>query len=76
MFLKYLNFCLDFFRHIGKQLDKKAKVNFKTYEVTNWETNNNNEHTAQYLKKQRTKQSCLISYYNVTREIFLLKNHT
>ena len=26
---RYLNFCLDFYDHIGKRIDKKAKVNFK-----------------------------------------------
>ena len=30
--LIYLNFCPDFFDHIGKRLNKKAKVNFKYYE--------------------------------------------
>ena len=29
MFLRYLNFCLDFYDHIGKRIDKKAKVNLK-----------------------------------------------
>ena len=27
--LRYLNFCPDFFGHVGKRLDKKVKVNFK-----------------------------------------------
>ena len=26
--------------HVGKQLDKKAKANFKIYDVTNWITTN------------------------------------
>ena len=34
-----------------KRLGKKAKVNFKMYDVINWKTNNNNTHIAQYLKK-------------------------
>ena len=33
-FLKIFNFCPDFFCHAGKRLDKKAKVNFKIYDVT------------------------------------------
>ena len=41
----------DFFGHVGKQLDKEAMVPFKTYDVTNWESNNYNTHFAQYLKK-------------------------
>ena len=32
--LRHLNFCPEFFRHLGKRLDKKAEVNFKTYAVT------------------------------------------
>ena len=27
--------CPDFFVHVGERLDKKAKVNFKTYDVIN-----------------------------------------
>ena len=34
-FQRYLNFCLDFFSHVGKRLDKKAMVNFRNYDVTN-----------------------------------------
>ena len=30
-FLRYLSFCPG---HVGKRLDKKAKVNFETYDVT------------------------------------------
>ena len=30
-------FILAFFSHVGKRLDKKAKVNFKIYDVTYWE---------------------------------------
>ena len=30
-FLKYLSFCPDFFGHVEKQLDKKARVNFNDY---------------------------------------------
>ena len=61
-FLKFLSFYPDFFFHLGKRLDKKAKVNFKTYDVTSWETNNYNKHIAQHLK-------------NIMQEIFFFKNH-
>ena len=37
-FLRYLDYFLDFFSHVGKRLDKKAKVNFKIYDGINWET--------------------------------------
>ena len=40
-----------FFCYIGKQLDEKAKVNFKNYDVINCETNNYYTHIAQYRKK-------------------------
>ena len=49
--LKILDFCSDFFGHVGKRLDEKAKVNFKIYDVINYETNNCNAHIAQYLIK-------------------------
>lgn len=32
-------------------LDRKAKVNFKTYDISKWETNNYNIDIAQYLKE-------------------------
>ena len=32
-FSVYLNFCPDFFGLVGKRLDKKAKVDFKIYNV-------------------------------------------
>ena len=31
---RYLNFCPNFFGDLGKRLDKKVKINFKTYDVT------------------------------------------
>ena len=40
------NFCFDFFGHVGKWLDRKGKVNFKIYNVTNSETNICNTHIA------------------------------
>ena len=44
-----LNFCPDFLAHAGKRFDKKAKVYFKIYNVTNWKTGNYNTHIAQYV---------------------------
>ena len=32
--MRYLNSCPDFFDHLEKRLDKKAKVNFKNCDVT------------------------------------------
>ena len=45
-FLRYLNFCPNFFAYVGKRLNYKAKVNFKIYDIINWETNNYNAHIA------------------------------
>ena len=47
-FLRYLNFCSDFFVHVVKQLHKKAKVNFNVYHTTTWERNTR---IAQHLRK-------------------------
>ena len=49
--LKYLSYCADILGHVGKQLHKKAKVNFKIYDTRDWEANNYSTHIAQYLKK-------------------------
>ena len=35
-----------------KRLDKKAKINFKIYDVTNWITSSYSTDTVKYLKKQ------------------------
>ena len=43
---KTFSFCPGQFGHVGKWLDKKAKANLKTYDNTNWETNNHNTHIA------------------------------
>ena len=50
-FLRYLNFFLDLFGYVRKRLEKAFKVKFKTFEVTNWNTNSYNKHSARYLKK-------------------------
>ena len=42
-----------FFGNVGKRLDKKAKVNFKICDVTDWEVSNYNAHIDQYIKKWR-----------------------
>ena len=39
------------FGYVEERLNKKAKVNFKIYNVTDWTTNTYNTHIAQYLKK-------------------------
>ena len=49
--LKCLKTSFSLLGHIEKWLKQKDKVNFKTYDIATWETNNNNTHTVQYLKK-------------------------
>ena len=49
-FLRYLHFCLDFFAQGRKWFDKKAKINFKIYDLTNWNTNN--EHIVKVIEKE------------------------
>ena len=49
--IKMFNFCSDFSGHVGKRLDKKTKVNFKIYDLVNWERNNYITQFAQYLMK-------------------------
>ena len=42
--LEIFTFLSLLFGYIEKRLDKKAKVNFKIYNVTVWQTNNYNTH--------------------------------
>ena len=51
-------------------LDQKAKVNFKIYNVTTWETNNCNIHIAQYLRKlrQSDKEHFSFNMRNISHE--------
>ena len=45
--LKIFKFFPYVFGHVGKQLDKKPKVNFQIYDVTDWQTIKNNTNIAQ-----------------------------
>ena len=45
--LKIFKFLSWLFGHVWKRLDKKNKINFKSYDVTAWLTNNCNTHIAQ-----------------------------
>ena len=49
------------FGHVEKQLDKKAKVNFKIYGVTDWTKNNYKINIVQYLKKWRQSDNEILS---------------
>ena len=61
-----LNFCRDIFGRVAKQLDKKAKFNFKIYDVINWETNNwNTLYTYLKFKIYRLQYA----YYPISQEV-------
>ena len=47
---KIFKFLSWLFGYVGRQPDKKVKVNFKISDVTTWETNNCNKHIIQHLK--------------------------
>ena len=51
--LKIFKFCPESFAHVRKRLDKKVKINFKTYDFTNCEKNDCNPHITQYFKSQQ-----------------------
>ena len=48
-----LKFYPDFIDHVGKRLDKKAKVDFKIYDVTDWTINNRSCTISQEVKPTR-----------------------
>ena len=43
----FIHFFPIFFSYVEKRLDKETTVNFKTYDVTAWATNNYNTHITQ-----------------------------
>ena len=51
--LEIFTFLSRLFVYVGKQVGKKAKINFKTYGVTDWTTCNCNTCIVQYLKKSK-----------------------
>ena len=53
--LRYLNLCPDYFSHVRKQFDMKAKVNFKINDFTVWTTNNCNTHTVKAIRQPGNK---------------------
>ena len=58
------------FSNVEKRLDKKALLNFK-----DWASNNYSTHIAQVSQEAESpRQWNLVSQWNITREIFFLKN--
>ena len=53
---------------LKKRIDQK--FNFKTYDVTAWLTNNDNNHIAQYLTKQKQPDSEIWSVNRIYQEIY------
>ena len=49
--LETFQFSFWIFGHVEKRRNKKAKVNFEIYDVTNWTTNNFDTYIARYPKK-------------------------
>ena len=68
---KNLSFCPNFFDHVRKQLDKKAKLNFKIYDVTEWTINNCNTQFPNILKSIVNQTNNEISSVN---EVILTQN--
>ena len=66
-FLLWLSAC------VKKRLDVKAKVNFRTYDVTSWQKKICNTYMVRSKSKQTIKFGQLME--NITTNIFL-KNHT
>ena len=74
-------FFFSFFGFVEKRLDKKAVINFKTYEVTDWTANNYNIHINQYRKITRNKDHQATKFgqlikYSVRIIFFFFKNQT
>ena len=73
--LKTFNLLSCFLGLAGNRSDKKAKINFKIYDVINWETNSHNTCLANILKSksnQNMKFGQLIEYKVIK---FFLKNY-
>ena len=73
--LKILILYFNSFGYVEIRLDKRAEVNFKIYDVTNWEKNNYNKHCHISQKVKAARQRSLFSSKNLTCEIFFFKNH-
>ena len=73
--LEIFQFLLWTFSHVGKRLDKKTKLNFKIYDVTQWIRSH--YHTEEIAHKVKAiRQLNLVSHLNITWKIFFLENHT
>ena len=75
--LEIFTFLSLLFGYVEKQLDKKAMVNFKIFDVTEWETNNNNIYQANISRSRgnQTMKFDQLTECNM-RNIFLQKSYT
>ena len=71
--LEILNYLSWLFGYVKKQLDKKARVNFKICNITDFATSNYYTHIVQYLKKTMSFGQLLV--YNMIN-VFLEKSFT
>ena len=55
--LKVFTILSRLFGYVEKRFDKKAMVNCKIYDVTDWTTNNYNTHIIQYRKKEKQRNN-------------------
>ena len=62
LFLRYFHVYSNFF-YVDKQFDKKAKLNFKTHDVTDWIASINNKNIVQHLETQRQSGNEIWSVY-------------
>ena len=49
--LEIFTFSFRVFGYIEKHYDKKAMINFKNYNITDWIANHRNTHIIQYVRK-------------------------
>ena len=61
-----LSFCFDILVMYRKGLIKKIRVNFKSYDVTAWLTNNCSTHIAQYLEISDFVSHVCLQYFSVS----------
>ena len=62
--IETFEFCPDFAVHVGKRFDKKAKVNFKIYDIIKWRQiitthilpNNSRSKGSQKMKYEQLKK--------------------
>ena len=56
--------CSEFFGQVGKRLDKKAKVKFKLYDVTNWKSRPPKQMKRTFLETESLTLSKLGNFYS------------